>query len=71
MTINTLREYLLHHGQLADIPATAFVQLVVEPDNRVVATLFNPSESVYIVAASHIEGLLALCDQKGAEVRIE
>lgn len=71
MSINILRDYLARYGQLTDTQAPAIVQMVVEADNRVVTTLFRPSESVYIVAASHIEELLVLCDKHGAEVRIE
>lgn len=71
MSINDVKEYLLTFGQRVEPVPPIVVQIVVHNHNGVVVTISKPEDSAYNIAASHIEGLISLCDDKGIDVQIE
>lgn len=75
MSINQLKQYLQQYGQALPSRAPVVVHIVVggpsDSTNGVVTTLYSPNDALYIVDATHMDGLLALCDTLGADVRIE
>jgi hypothetical protein len=75
MTIKKIQEYLQRYGQAVPSRAPVVVQIVVggqtNSTNGVFTTLYSPNDALYLVDATHMDGLLALCDDLGADVRIE
>jgi hypothetical protein len=75
MTIKKIQEYLQRYGQAVPSRAPVVVKVAVggpsDSTNAVVTTVYSPDNALYIVDASHVEGLMTLCDDLGADVRIE